>query len=124
MPSLKSLRTLCDKMKNLSPTLTVVCGTNGDMSFIVETDSSMVVSRYFNLVLEEKLNHNHQTKPSEPIEFSCQIDTKQLAHVFTSMQMLSPKMVGNMVQDQILNIKINIRENVVIFCNIYTVDTT
>lgn len=124
MPSLKSLRTLCDKMKNLSPTLTAVCSTNGDMSFIVETDSSMVVSRYFNLILEENANHNQQTVPSEPEEFACQIDTKQLANVFTSMQMLNPKMVGNMVQDQILNIKINIRENVVIFCNIHTVEAT
>lgn len=74
-------------MKNLSPTLTVVCSSSGDLSFIVETDSSMVVSRYFNLIVEDiATNSKRQPNNSEPDEYSCQIDTKQLASVFASIQ--------------------------------------
>lgn len=88
MPSLKSLRTLCDKMKNLSQTLTIVCSSKGDISFIVETDSAMVVSRYFNLILDHndsQINVKNHTN-GEHDEIMSQIDTKTLAMIFTGIQ--------------------------------------
>lgn len=98
LPSLKSLRALTDKMKNLSPTLTVCANTNGDLSFIVETDSATVVSKYFNLTVEEKIaadeenntetdqENNEQNGQASPALVTCQIDTKQLSHCFSSFQ--------------------------------------
>lgn len=86
MPTLKSLKSLCDKMKNLSPSLTICCDLNGDLIFVVETDSAMVASRYFNL---------NVTKLEDPIvpiegeEVSCRVDSKQLASCFSSNQVLN-----------------------------------
>lgn len=85
MPSLKSLRILCDKMKNLAPTMTICCISSGDLSFIVETDSSIVVSRYFNLILDH-VDDKSVNKDGQPSEICCQIDTKQLSTCFGSIQ--------------------------------------
>lgn len=79
MPSLRSLRILCDKMKNMSSTMTICCISSGDLSFIVETDSAVVVSRYFNL-----MPHNGGKKKLS--EESCEIDTKTLSSCFGSIQ--------------------------------------
>lgn len=85
MPSLKSLRVLCDKMKNLAPTMTICCLSSGDLSFIVETDSAIVVSRYFNLVLEHCVDEN-VSKEGQTLEVYCRVDTKQLSMCFGSIQ--------------------------------------
>ena len=84
MPSLKSLRALCDKMKNLSSTITVCSVSTGDLSFIVETDSAIVVSRYFNL----KIDHvsNNLSVEHENQNIGCRIDTKTLSMCFGSLQ--------------------------------------
>lgn len=87
MPSLRSLRMLCEKMKNLAATMTICCISSGDLTFIAETDSAIVVSRYFNLTLE-KLQHKPNEKADEPLEINCQIDTKQLSLCFASIQVL------------------------------------
>lgn len=75
-------------MKNLSATMNICCITSGDLSFIVETDSAIVVSRYFNLILDEKINcgKNDAEKCDKPLEICCHIDTKQLSTCFGSIQ--------------------------------------
>lgn len=80
LPSLKSLRTLCDQMKKISSNFRICGITSGDLSFIVETESAMVVSRYFNLKVDAE--HESQTN----VEISCNIDTKHLSMCFGSLQ--------------------------------------
>lgn len=65
----------------MSSTMTVCCISSYDLSFIVETDSAVVVSRYFNLIRQnERKNDN--------FEKSCEIDTKQLSLCFGSIQVM------------------------------------
>lgn len=109
-------------MKNLAPTLTVVCSTNADISFIVETDSAMVVSRYFNLILEANDSRINAQTNASPEEIIAQIDTKLLATVFNGIQLPSCRMIGNMVQEEIFNIKLSVRDNVVMYFTMSTVD--
>lgn len=82
MPSLKCLRALCDKMKNLAQTMTICSLSTGDLSFIIETDSAIVVSRYFNLIVD-RINRNDNNQQSE---ICCHIDTKHLSMCFGSIQ--------------------------------------
>lgn len=84
MPSLKSLRVLCDKMKNLSSTITICSVSTGDLSFIVETDSIIVVSRYFNLKIDQI--SDCVDIDNRNLEIGCRIDTKNLAMCFGSLQ--------------------------------------
>lgn len=87
MPSLRSLRSLLDKMKNLSPSLTICSATNGELSFIVETESAMVVSKYYNLVLERTNGTvDISSKDGAFAEITCLVDSKQLAMCFASVQ--------------------------------------
>ncbi|XP_055308716.1 checkpoint protein HUS1 [Sitodiplosis mosellana] len=126
MPSLKSLRTLCDKMKNLAATITICCISSGDLSFIVETDSAIVVSRYFNLILDQMNEDNsNMVEDGQSREICCNIDTKQLSMCFGSIQLPSTLQIfGNMIQDELFNIKIKVRDNVSLFFNIQCVDAT
>lgn len=86
MPSLKTLRILCDKMKNLATDITVCCTSSGDLSFIIETDSAIVLSRYFNLALNPSTELIKNKMTDEPFEVCCNIDTKQLSQCFGSIQ--------------------------------------
>lgn len=88
LPTLRSLRTLMDKMKNLAAMLTICTTSNGDLSFIVETDSAMVVSRYYNLILETTTGDDDSVRPNngELQEITCLVDSKQLAMCFASIQ--------------------------------------
>lgn len=72
-------------MKNLTPILTICCSLNGDLSFIVETETAMVASRYYNLVLEKHIADGANVN-KEPEEIACRVDTKQLAMCFASIQ--------------------------------------
>lgn len=87
LPTLRSLRSLLDKMKNLAPSLTICSASNGDLSFIVETDSAMVVSRYYNLMLEN-INGDASTtvKDGQLEEITCLVDSKQIAMCCASIQ--------------------------------------
>lgn len=73
-------------MKNLAPILTVCCGSNGDLSFIVETDAAMVVSRYYNLLLDAANSAAAVTAKDSLEEISCQVDTRQISLCFASIQ--------------------------------------
>lgn len=75
-------------MKNLAATMNICCITSGDLSFIVETDSAIVVSRYFNLNLDLEVHSNNAGKCDMPLEICCHIDTKQLSMCFGSIQVL------------------------------------
>lgn len=95
LPSLKSLKTLCDKMKNLSTNITICCISTGDLSFIVETESAIVVSRYFNLKIDQVNRSNDNGKGAaiehvnnKNLEISCCIDTKILSMCFGSLQVV------------------------------------
>lgn len=86
MPSLKSLRVLCDKMKNLSSTITICSISTGDLSFIVETDSIIVVSRYFNLKIDQISDNVDMAYDNQNFKIGCRIDTKNLSMCFGSSQ--------------------------------------
>lgn len=71
-------------MKNLSNIITICSTSTGDLSFIVETDSAIVVSRYFNLKIDQQSNNKGNEYQS--LEMSCRIDTKHLSMCFGSLQ--------------------------------------
>lgn len=53
MPSLRSINNLVNKMKNLSPYLTVNGTSMGDLSFITETEQATVTNNYKNLQVDD-----------------------------------------------------------------------
>lgn len=145
LPTLRSLRSLLDKMKNLAPSVTICSASNGDLSFIVETDSAMVVSRYYNLMLETTNGDGAtRNRDGELEEITCLVDSKQIAMCCASIQVISERnvttfinrfivfffvfqfsnirMVANLLQDDLFNIHITIRDNVSMHCNIVAVD--
>lgn len=88
LPTLRSLRSLLDKMKNLAPSLTICSASNGDLSFIVETESAMVVSRYYNLILETTNGDGTRVDDGVLNEITCMVDSKQLAMCYASIQVI------------------------------------
>lgn len=112
MPTLRSMRNLMGKIKNLAPTLTFFCNLEGELSLVVETNQATVSSHYRNL--EVVVTRRSETPPDE---ISCRIDTKQLALCLQSNQFQNTRMLCNVSQDEVLKIFIEIRPNVSLsFC--------
>lgn len=108
----------------------------------------MVVSRYFNLTLERNDSRINAQDNAAPEEIIIQVDTKLLATIFNGIQVRgrnvavssvhlhmlniismvvcfqlpSSRMIGNMIQDELLNIKLNVRDNVFMVFTMTTVD--
>ena len=137
MPSLKSLRTLMDKIKNLSPIVTFFqtgCNQvldNCELSLVVETDLTTVASHYKNLSCVENPNAanvsdaNNETEVDEEVnaghqEVSCRVNSKLLAAFFSSNQILNCHMYCNIKSNSFFSIFIEISEGVSMSCLLYT----
>lgn len=113
MPSLKALKNLTDKIKNVSPYITV-CGIGtGELSFVVETDMAIVTSQFKKLFVGPL---DTDRDDCDQIEVSCRVDAKKLANFFASIQFLNSPMFCGILQDHALKIRIEIRPETYLNC--------
>ncbi|XP_053670467.1 checkpoint protein HUS1 [Anopheles nili] len=113
MPSVKSLRTLLDKMKNLAPTVTLYATLNDELSLVVETEVVTVASHYKNLKCGP-VRHNCP-EPTEQLtnlsEACCRVETKKLASLFETINFYEAIMTANLRHEQALNIRFDLLQN-------------
>lgn len=135
MPSVRSLRTLVDRIKNLSPSITVYYNNAGELSLVVETDQATVSSHYINLQVVPDDDHNAGSGHSADLggvaddavavgannEVSCSVSSKQLAMVLSSLQM-STAMWCHIERDQALSLRVEIRPSVTVNCMLNVVE--
>lgn len=122
MPSVRSLRNLVDKIKNLSPSMTVYYNNVGELSLVVETDLTTVSSHYRNLSVTE----HPEAQPDPALntadgEVACRISSKQLAMLLGSNQLQHANMVCNIHQDVSLRLRLEIRPKVSVDCVLFVV---
>lgn len=126
MPTLRSIRNLVDKMKNLSASLTVYCNyLNGELSLIAETELATVASHYRNLCVtgyDANTTQRDDTESGKCVgEVSCRVNSKHLLMFFTSNQNPTAPMFCNVSQDHLLKFVVEIRKNVSINSIMYAV---
>lgn len=117
MPSLRSAKNLMDKIKNLSPTVTVYCNNQDSLSFVCETDMVTVASHYRNLSVSRTDDVNTDAED----EVACRVSAKQFAMFLSSNQMMSGRTFCNIGQDQLIKVFTAVRPNVTLNCILYAV---
>lgn len=118
MPSLRSARNLMDKIKNLSPSVTVYCNNQDSLSFVCETDMVTVASHYRNL----SVTLTDGSKNDAGDEVACRVSAKQFAMFLSSNQMISGRTYCNIGQDQLIKVFTEVRPNVSLNCILYAVN--
>lgn len=127
MPSMRSLRTLVDRIKNLSPSITVYYNNVGELSLVVETDMATVTSHYRNLPVTVLRNGNGSrqvvaaptaTAPGSDGngEVSCRVSSRQLSMILGGLQMSQTGMWCSIVRDVLMNLRVEISTVVSVNC--------
>lgn len=122
LPSVRSLRTLVDRIKNLSPLITIYYNNTGELSLVIETDQATVASHYRNLSvkLAPAEDGGVQEMVANPVaqEVSCRVSSKQLSMVLGSLQMasLSGGMWCHIEAEGFMNLRADIRKEVTVNC--------
>uniref|UniRef100_A0AAG5DQK9 Checkpoint protein n=1 Tax=Anopheles atroparvus TaxID=41427 RepID=A0AAG5DQK9_ANOAO len=113
MPSVKSLRALLDKKKNLAPTLVLYATMDNELSLVVETEVVTVASHYRNLKCVPVVRSGvHETEQLTDLsEASCRVDTKKLAALFETTNFCETIMTANFRHEQALNIRFDIQQH-------------
>uniref|UniRef100_A0A8D8D9S7 Checkpoint protein n=1 Tax=Culex pipiens TaxID=7175 RepID=A0A8D8D9S7_CULPI len=115
LPTVKSLRGLLDKKKNISPSVTIYATLAGELSLVVETDIVTVASHYRGLQCSRARPPDEEDSEAEPLtEAACKVDAKKLATLFESVNFCDMKMIANIKNDHLFNVKFEIKDNVFI----------
>lgn len=115
MPTLKSIRSLVEKIKNLASHVTFFCNNAGEIAMVVETDEATVASNYRNLEV-------HLDDPDDRnVEVSCRVSAKELGIYFTCNQFQDLKMYCCATQDHVLKIVVEVRPFVSLNCILWAV---
>lgn len=127
LPSVRSMRNLVDKIKNLSPSMTVYYNNVGELSLVVETDLATVSSQYRNLSVTKHPAKNDPQDTAGDVEaedeVSCRINSKQLAMLLASNQLQHANMSCNIHRDVSLRLRLEIRPKVSVNCVLFVVAT-
>ncbi|XP_065073442.1 checkpoint protein HUS1 [Ochlerotatus camptorhynchus] len=114
LPSVKSLKGLMDKKKNMSPSVTIYATLAGELSLVVETDVVTVASHFKGLqCARAKPPDGGETEPEqETLEAACKVDAKKLSTLLESVDFCETKMIANIKNEHLLKIKFEMREHV------------
>lgn len=116
MPSLKFLRNLVDKVKNISPSITFCATSLGELSIIAETESATIASHYRNLEIKKIDKSQMSDGGGNDVEASCLVDCKKAAIFLSALQMSNVELSCGIVQDHAIQMEVNVRRGLVINC--------
>ncbi|XP_062561524.1 checkpoint protein HUS1 [Armigeres subalbatus] len=111
LPSVKSLKGLMDKKKNMSPSVTIYATLAGELSLVVETDVVTVASHFKGLQCARgKPPGAADELEDESLEAACKVDAKKLSTLLESVDFCETKMIANIKNEHLLKIKFELRE--------------
>ncbi|XP_019529727.3 checkpoint protein HUS1 [Aedes albopictus] len=114
LPSVKALKGLMDKKKNMSPSVTIYATLGGELSLVVETDVVTVASHFKNLQCRRGKPpdgaHDRGEEEQENLEAACKVDSKKLFTLFDSVDFCETKMIANIKNEHLLKIRFEMRE--------------
>ncbi|XP_017092773.2 checkpoint protein HUS1 [Drosophila bipectinata] len=106
LPSVRLLRSLIDKLKNISPSLKFQASFDGELSVIATSEMSTVTSRF------QKLVPRSLTGSEEGA--SCSVDSRKASAFFGALQLPNEEMTISIDRDQSIHLQIYVRQDVVL----------
>ncbi|KAH8264531.1 hypothetical protein KR038_009614 [Drosophila bunnanda] len=106
LPSLRLLRSLIDKLKNISPSLEFQASFDGELSVIATSEMSTVTSR-FQKLLPRSLAVSQQ-------EASCSVDSRKASAFFGALQLPNEELTIGIDREHSIHLQIDVRQDVVL----------
>ncbi|XP_016987708.1 checkpoint protein HUS1 [Drosophila rhopaloa] len=106
LPTLRLLRSLIDKLKNVSPSLEFQVNIDGELNVIATSEMSTVTSRFQKLLLRS-LEASQQ-------EASCCVDSRKASAFFGSLQVSNDELTIGIDRDHSIHMQIDVRQDVVL----------
>lgn len=106
LPSLRLLRSLIDKLKNISPSLEFQASYDGELSVVAASEMSTVTSRFKKLMPRSLAVSQH--------EASCSVDSRKASAFFGALQLPNEELTIGIDQEHSIHLQIDVRQDVVL----------
>ncbi|XP_017873578.1 PREDICTED: checkpoint protein HUS1 [Drosophila arizonae] len=115
VPSLRLLRSLIDKLKNISPSLIFHGSTAGELNLVAESEMATITTRFSRLLLHkpDQGQSGAGAETSEP-EISCSVDTRKASAFFNALQLPNEEIMIGIDSERCICLQLDIRSNVVL----------
>ncbi|XP_022213363.1 checkpoint protein HUS1 [Drosophila obscura] len=107
LPSLRLLRTLIDKLKNVSPSLEFQVSYDGELNVVATSEMSTVTSR-FKRLLPRYLSADKEQ------EASCSVDSRKASAFFGALQLANEELTIGIDREHSIHLQIDVRKDVVL----------
>ncbi|XP_017081662.2 checkpoint protein HUS1 [Drosophila eugracilis] len=108
LPSLKLLRSLIDKLKNVSPSLEFLASSEGELNVIATSEMSTVTSRF------QKLLIRATPESQQEASCSCSVDSRKASAFFGALQLPNDELTIGIDREHSIHLQIDVRQDVVL----------
>lgn len=106
LPSLRLLRSLIDKLKNVSPSLEFQASFDGELHVIATSEMSTVTSRFQKLLIRNLVGSQQET--------SCSVDSRKASAFFGALQLPNDELTIGIDREHSIHLQIDVRQDVVL----------
>ncbi|ALC45385.1 Hus1-like [Drosophila busckii] len=110
LSSMRLLRSLIDKLKNISPNLVFHGSAAGELNLVAESDMATITTRFKRLLQSMAATET----PSTVTESSCSVDSRKTSAFFNALQLPNEELNIGIDNEHCIHLQLDIRENVIL----------
>lgn len=110
LPSLRLMRSLIDKLKNISPNLVFHGSSEGELNLVSESDMATITTRFSRLIPYPATKQQQATVG----EASCSVDSRKASTFFGALQLPNEEIIIGIDREHCIYLQLDIRNNVVL----------
>ncbi|XP_023165362.1 checkpoint protein HUS1 [Drosophila hydei] len=114
IPSLRLLRSLIDKLKNISPSLIFHGSTAGELNLVAESDMATITTRFSRVLLHKPDQEQSEVGAEAEADVSCSVDTRKASAFFNALQLPNEEIMIGIDSERCICLQLDIRSNVVL----------
>ncbi|TDG46618.1 hypothetical protein AWZ03_006930 [Drosophila navojoa] len=114
VPSLRLLRSLIDKLKNISPSFIFHGSTAGELNLVAESEMATITTRFSRLLLHKPDQGQSGAGAETESEIRCSVDTRKASAFFNALQLPNEEIMIGIDSERCICLQLDIRSNVVL----------
>ncbi|KAH8407876.1 hypothetical protein KR215_008651 [Drosophila sulfurigaster] len=112
LPSLRLMRSLIDKLKNIAPSLVFHGSAAGELNLVSESDMATITTRFSRLMPYPATKESQQVASCE--EASCSVDSRKASAFFGALQLPNEEIIIGIDREHCIYLQLDVRNNVVL----------